>query len=65
MKRIQHNRHKVVGVDTESSDGNTEEEDAENADDDCEHEICHRVECKIDKQRTKGLKDSDLSKGQT
>ena len=47
MKRIQHNRHKVVGVDTESSDGNTAEEDADNAHDDCEHEICHKVACKI------------------
>ena len=46
MSRVKYNRHKTVNVDTESSGINTEEEDAENAADDCEHEECHRVECK-------------------
>lgn len=45
MKRIKTSRHKVVNVDTDSSGYNTEEEDAKNAADDCEHVECHRVEC--------------------
>lgn len=45
MKRIQTSHHKVVTIDTESSGYNTEEEDAKNAEDDCEHIECHRVEC--------------------
>ena len=47
MKRIKHHHHKVVGIDTDSSDYVTDEEDAKNADDDCEHIECHKVHCKM------------------
>lgn len=43
MSRIQMNHHKVVKIDTPSSDYNTDEEEAKNAADDCEHPECHRV----------------------
>ena len=46
MENIKFNHHKVVTIDTESSSCDTEEEDARNAADDCEHIECHRVACK-------------------
>lgn len=51
MKRIQYHHYNVVGVETQSSDYNSLEEDAKNAADDCEHLECHEVVCKVDKNR--------------
>lgn len=45
MQRIKHHYQKVVRVDTESSDYNTDEENKKNAQDDCEHVECHRIHC--------------------
>ena len=47
MSRIKRHHNKVVGIDTESSNYDTDEEDAKNAEDDCEHTECHRVYCKL------------------
>lgn len=46
MKRIKHHHRKVVTVDTETSGYDTEEENAKNAGDDCEHVECHKIMCK-------------------
>ena len=54
MKRIQTSHHKVVNIDTESSGYHTSDEDAKNAQDDCEHVECHRVHCQIER-KWKGL----------
>ena len=51
MERIKYHHHKVIMIDTESSGYNTEEEEADNAADDCEHPKCHRLNCLIDPQR--------------
>ena len=51
MTRIKRHHHKIVCIDTESSHYNTDEEDAANADDDCEHVECHRVHCKIEAEK--------------
>ena len=48
MQRIKFNHRKVVGVDSETSGYDTAEEDALNADDDCEHAICHRLACIVE-----------------
>jgi hypothetical protein len=53
MDRIKYHHHKVVMIDTESSGYNTEEEEGKNAEDDCEHAECHRIECRIDPFRKK------------
>lgn len=52
MLRIKFNHRRVVGIDSESSGYDTDEEDRVNADDDCEHVICHRVDCKVDPSRS-------------
>ena len=51
MLRIKYNHRKVVGIDSDTSGYDTAEEDLANAADDCEHAVCHRVECKVDPER--------------
>lgn len=46
MDRIKRAHHKVVGVDTTTSNYDTDEEDRRNAEDDCQHDECHAVVCK-------------------
>ena len=56
MKRIQHHDNHVVGLDTSEEVEESEKEYWENAFDDCEHEVCHRVYCQIDEKRGKPKK---------
>lgn len=60
MNRIKRHHHKIVCIDTESSHYNTSEEDAKNADDDCEHVECHRVHCKIEAAKEAVKKSDEL-----
>lgn len=48
MKRIKTHHVKTVTVDTDTSGYDTDEENAKNAGDDCEHVECHRVHCRIE-----------------
>lgn len=58
MTRIKHHRRKTINIASESSEVVTEEEDAKNAADDCEHEECHRVRCKYATQENDNRKES-------
>lgn len=50
MKRIKHNRRRVIKLDESSSEENTDEENKANAADDCEHDECHAVTCKYPRE---------------
>ena len=50
MERIKNHHYKYVTIDTESSEYDSDEENAKNAADDCEHIECHRVQCKRENQ---------------
>lgn len=60
MFRIKYNHRRVIGIDSDSSGRDTDEEDKANADDDCEHAYCHRVHCKIDPDRSAHFVDNSL-----
>ena len=51
MRRVKFSRHNSINVNSASSEVNTDEEDAKNAEDDCEHEECHRVRCRFEERQ--------------
>ena len=55
MEKIQTHHHKTITIDTESSGFRTSEDDRNNAGDDCEHEECHDVKCKVQMRTAKRI----------
>ena len=49
MPRIMYDHCNIIPIDSDESSHDSDAYDAKNADDDCQHEICHRVACKFEK----------------